>query len=73
VYRLDGAKRDHPGIPDDLCVWGGGWCLMEFKSPGKHLSPAQLYFWASYRGPAGTLRLVGSPREALAATGVVVA
>jgi hypothetical protein len=72
VYKLDGAKRDHPGIPDDLVVWGGGWCLMEFKAEGEDLNENQQRFWREWRGPPGTLKLVRSPEQALAATGVRV-
>lgn len=67
-FRLDGTKRDHPGMPDLLVVWGGGWCLMELKSDAGKLSENQRAFWRGYRGPPGTLVLARSPAEALAYT-----
>ena len=69
-FRTDGMKRDHPGIPDWIIVWGGGWCWLELKAPGKQLNANQVAWWAAYRGPPGTLRLARSVAEARKATGL---
>lgn len=58
------------GVPDALVTWPGGFALLEFKSPGGKLSPAQMAWHRAYNGPPGTLHVVRTLDEALAATGL---
>lgn len=61
------------GVPDLLVSWPGGLVLMEVKAPGGRVLASQDEFRASWRGPRGSLVVVRTVAEALAATGVRVA
>jgi hypothetical protein len=58
------------GVPDLLASWPGGVVLLEVKDGKNRLEATQEAFRASWRGPRGSLVVVRSVTEALAATGV---
>ncbi len=59
------------GMPDLLVLGPGGFTLLEVKDPKKGvMSPEQLDWHASYRGPRGSLHVVRSREQALKACGI---
>jgi hypothetical protein len=70
VVELDACKSIHPGIPDILVLWPGGFQFQEIKALKGKLNSAQVKWHAAYRGPKGTLAVVRTKDEALACRGV---
>lgn len=63
------------GFGDLLVFWPRGMVMLEIKNPRRRdarLSPCQERFHAAWSGPPGTIAVVRTPREALAATGIVL-
>jgi hypothetical protein len=64
VYRMNGA-----GLPDLLCVRSGRVVLLEVKSKGGRMKPAQVELHARLRASGLEVAIVTTPEEALAAVG----
>ena len=61
------VKVSGPGLPDLLCVRRGQVVLLEVKSKGGRMKPAQVQLHALLRAAGLVVAVVTTPEEALAA------